>query len=545
MKKIPLILLLLATIALFNACKDELSEMEETHFAAKTDTTIYTIEEIDAIFAAKNYQLDWKTERNAKFIYSIAMHTDSMIAIGYKPTNMGNLSEVIHTLDLTTAPWTTIEQMIIDSVAAIEQQNRANIIIKPSPKLPALIVKVSSIKTVQYLTLLHEADFLEPMNDYFYERGEMLLSSGEQDMLGFTGCSCNTPTPYHPDDASNIAPGCIRPWNYEYHHINEETWAISSGAGIGVAVIDSGVSDDQENLDGGSGGTFNSGYSEERSQDEFNYLPYRLVIETPSISPPNLLPSIREEHDPNLTAHDRCGHGTRMAGLVGAPRGEDGNAVGVAYNCNLVCFRAVHNPIISTMAEKTGVTQSLVHIANDPDIHIVSMSIGQSPLGAASPLIGYALDFAYNSGKMLACAAGTGGAINNIIFPASHTKTIAITGIKTPINILMPLTLSDDPCNICFYNEAVDFAVVMQRVLDNTRTTLTATCDGDAPLYSTGSSCATATFSGMAALVWSHLGTGATREEVLQKMQESASNPVGDHANFGYGWVDMAKALEE
>jgi hypothetical protein len=41
MKKIPLILLLLATIALFNACKDELSEMEETHFAAKTDTTIF------------------------------------------------------------------------------------------------------------------------------------------------------------------------------------------------------------------------------------------------------------------------------------------------------------------------------------------------------------------------------------------------------------------------------------------------------------------------------------------------------------------------
>ena len=527
------------------ACEKDLLDAQTQQISSKTDSLMYSIAEIDAIFAAKNYRVDWKTERDAKFIYSIAMHTDSMIAIGYKPTNMGNLSEVIHTLDLSAAPWANIEQMIIDSVVTIEQQNRANIVSKPSLRLPALIVKVSSIETVQYLTSLHEADFLEPMNDYFYERGEMLLYGGEQDMLGFTGCGCNTPAPYHPDDASTVAPSCVRPWNYEYHHINEEIWAISSGGGIGVAVIDSGVSDDQENLDDESGGTFNSGYSEDRFQDEFNYLPYRLVIETPSISPPNLLPSIREEHDPNLTAHDRCGHGTRMAGLVGAPRGEDGNAVGVAYNCNLVCFRAVHNPIINTTAEKIGVTQSLVHIASDPDIHIVSMSIGQSPLGAASPLIGYALDFAYNSGKMLICAAGSGGAINNIVFPASHTKTIAVTGIKTPINISMPLTLSDDPCNICFYNELVDFVVIMQRVLDNSRTTLALTCDGDIPSYSTGSSCATATFSGMAALLWSHMGANATREEVLIKLQESASNPAGDHTNFGYGWVDVQKALGE
>lgn len=78
-------------------------------------------------------------------------------------------------------------------------------------------------------------------------------------------------------------------------------------------------------------------------------------------------------------------------------------------------------------------------------------------------------------------------------------------------------------------------------------TILAVTCDGDIPDISDGTSCATATFAGMAALVWSHLGgaTNATREEVLQKMQESSSNPLGDHPRFGYGWVDMVNALEE
>ncbi len=63
--------------------------------------------------------------------------------------------------------------------------------------------------------------------------------------------------------------------------------------------------------------------------------------------------------------------------------------------------------------------------------------------------------------------------------------------------------------------------------------------------YNIVSPCATATFAGMAALVWSHLGTSATREEVITKLQESASNPLGNHDNFGYGWVNIQQALEE
>lgn len=211
------------------------------------------------------------------------------------------------------------------------------------------------------------------------------------------------------------------------------------------------------------------------------------------------------------------------------------------------CYRAVHNPIINTTAEKHAVTQALVTAGLDFEVHIVSMSIGQLP-GASSPSIGLALDFAYSRGKMLVCAAGSWAAFlepPSIIFPANHPTTIAITGIKVPDNYPDELLQSAENCSGCMYGTGVDFAVIMERADNPQSTTLAVTCDGDVPSYSNRSSCATATFAGMAALVWSHSGTDATREQVLTKLQESSSNPNGDNLWYGYGWVDVQKALEE
>lgn len=553
MKRLNLIVIF-AIILLSYACeKDILEQAQRESFKDESDSTLYSVKEIDAIFADRNYQLNWEKERDAKLIFSIVAHTDSMLAIGYKPAGVGDLADIIHKLDLESLDWKNLEERLIKLIEDSEGNSRDRIITKPAKEIPAIVVKVSSLKTIEQLSKMLEIRYLEPMNDYFYLGGTQIHDGRTAgiDMLGTAGCTCETPEPYHPDDAVFQQPGVVRPWNYDYHHINEDTWAISSGAGVGVAVIDSGVSFDQENLDSESG-TFNSGLSQGRLQDEFNYLPYTLQA-LPTLYH---LPRLLEVYDPSLTAHDHCGHGTRMAGLIAAPRGLDNNSVGVAYNCNLVCFRAVHNPIINTFAEKMGVTQSLVHIASDADIQIVSMSIAQ-PFGANSPLIIDALNFAYNNDKMLVCAAGTAPfGINdywNVLFPANHPTTLAITGIKNPQTYPNSLNGNDLPCKDCYYGDLVDFAVIMERysIGNEDRTTLAVTCDGDIPAYASGSSCATATFSGMAALVWSRLNTDyggglvMPRNVVLNKLQESASNPLGDHPNFGHGWVDIQKALEE
>ena len=545
---------MLAVVLLACSCqKNDMADFDDNSYAnAKNELvssdTLYSMEELQSIFAQRNYTIDWNKERDPKLIYSIIMHTDSSVNIGYKPIGVGNVSPIVHQINIESSEWKSVENRLRDTIVRHEKQLLPAAIRKPSSRLPIIAAKIRHYSTLKTISQMPEVLFLEVTDDFFSLRPYIpevgTVRQYIPDPFGKIGCTCDTPAPYNEDDVYVELPGVVRPWNYEYHNINDDTWAISSGQGVGVAVIDSGLSFAQENLDGDA--DFNSGWSSGRSQSSVSFLPFKLSMVS---LPYMLLSGWIEQHDASATANDQCGHGTRMAGLIGAPRGMDLNAVGVAYNCNLDSYRTVHNSIINTTGEKNAVTEAIVTAGIDPTIQVVSMSIGQIP-GASSPSIGLALDFAYNNGKMLVCAAGTAPDINSVfdpVFPANHSKTIAVTGIKEPASYPNALVNDDAPCKDCFYDEEVDFAVIMERSGEGnqSRNTLAVTCDGDIPSYSSGTSCATATLAGMAALVWSHLGTSATREDVLQKLQESASNPLGDHLKFGYGWVDMAKALEE
>ena len=47
--------------------------------------------------------------------------------------------------------------------------------------------------------------------------------------------------------------------------------------------------------------------------------------------------------------HDKCGHGTAMASTMAAPRNDNGMPVGVAYNANLVAYRATETYSLSNI----------------------------------------------------------------------------------------------------------------------------------------------------------------------------------------------------
>ena len=99
-------------------------------------------------------------------------------------------------------------------------------------------------------------------------------------------------------------------------------------------------------------------------------------------------------------------------------------------------------------------------------------------------------------------------------------------------------------CSNCHYGNEVDFAVIMERSSDAARTSLAVTCSGDIPAYSNGSSCSTATFAGMAALVWAKQGTDVSSGTIMSSLIQSSSNNFIDHPDFGFGWVDMNTALQ-
>ena len=536
------------------------------------DGSVYEVEYILEYIKA-NKPIDWTKERDAKLLHSIGYYTDYSYIVGYKPKGFTDFENGLNLSELSNPTWKTAKENILSEF----DFTKNDILQEPGDDLfPGVLVESRSIETMERLMKMDELNYVEPQIDIFLlmfdeelqaqlDLGfEGPLPSGDQyvSLLNRIGCSCEEPMAPNPLDYKLIGPNMKMPWNYEFNGISEvglnedpdqtNAWSKSTGDGIGVAVIDSGVSFEQENLD--NFGEFDMvGQSFGRYEERRDFLGYETKFEIiPSNPGPTAIRLLETRiEDVTRAAHDRCGHGTRQAGLVAGPRGADGNSVGVAYNCDLYNYRALHNPLILTLREKMAVGRALRAAAAENNIKIISMAIAQPNVFDPSISIELAINVAYNEGKMMVCAAGTGFTELNpnlvVLYPARSSKTVAVTGMREPESFPAPLgILEGELCDKCFGGGQVDFAVIMQDNSDenNARTTMTITCTGDEPEYSTGSSSATGTFSGMAALVWSKLGSSATREQVLDRMRAASSRPDGAHLFLGHGYVNVNIAME-
>jgi hypothetical protein len=315
-------------------------------------------------------------------------------------------------------------------------------------------------------------------------------------------------------DYINILPATKQSWNYQYHHI-PKAWTKTTGAGVKVFFIDTGCEFDQENL----GTSFNQGYSTGRSIEKVVTLPRStfLGINTGPVETPD----------------DGCGHGTSMAGACAAPRGIDGNTVGVAYNCNLITCRAAEDVFIEDSRESKGVADAFVNAGNRSDVKIISMSLGRV---TTSSQIKDAIAFAYGKGKLIFCAAGTSFSWTSgwygVIFPATLPQVNAVTGVyENDFNT---------SCASCHDGAETDFTVVMEKST-NAKFPLSLAMQGNIPSIVGGSSVSTATTAGIAALVWSKFPT-LSRDVILNKLIQSSSNYPVRNTQLGWGNInaDMA-----
>jgi serine protease len=83
----------------------------------------------------------------------------------------------------------------------------------------------------------------------------------------------------------------------------------------------------------------------------------------------------------------------------------------------------------------------------------------------------------------------------------------------------------------------------MQRRNDNARTSLTLAMSGSQPSRSSGSSAATATTAGIAALIWAQ-NPSWSRTTVLNKMKNAASIYPSRDGDFGWGIIDANAAVQ-
>ena len=465
---------------------------------------VLTTQQINAFI---HQTLDLKGEFNWKdasdfMLYSAIMRSDDhMVSVGFKPADEQNVDDRLAKINIHDVKWAATKVQVMQLILQEEKMLRpkmklGDVEVWKENKLPVIDVKIENLATIKLLRKSNLIRYVEPMGyePEKYDNTEKETASA----LGGSGCGGYTGNSglQEGKDYTTILPGTKQSWDYSYHGI-PAAWTKSTGAGIKIMVIDTGISPDQENM----GSDFNQGYSSGRTIEKIYTLPGA------------------------TSADDDCGHGTTMSSTIAAPRGIDGNSCGVAYNCNMVVCKATNDVIIDESSEVKGVSDAYTFAADDPTIKITSMSVGRV---TSSSQIKDAIVYAYGKGKLMFCAGGTSTAFTTfvgVIFPATLSQVQAITGVKDKTTLTA--------CYDCHKGKAIDFVIVMQRTSDGGNPIANA-ISGDVPTTVGGSSVATATSAGIAALVWSKYPT-ETREQIVQRLTTTASLYPTKNKNFGYG----------
>jgi len=499
------IITLSAAVVLISSCAKEQPKPTADQLISKEE--IKTLVEADL---ANGSVFHW-TSASDDVVYSAGMHADSVFSIGYTPDAAFDFEHQIHTIDLASKRWSEAWHKVMKTILTHEEKSRgekvAAVDIMPlgeDKEFPHIIVQLTSADLIAELRSMDEVRFVEPLG-FNFEDSAIKSRSGQ-------GCNGSPDYGISTEDYSTESPNTKMPWNYPIHNI-DDAWAVSQGDNIRLAILDTGASNSQDNL----GSQFTQGDSGNRD-----------IIKTSTLYSGSWWWRTLD------SPHDDCGHGTSMAGFAAAPRGTDGNATGVAYKANLMSINSSQDVVISTSNERKGVRDAMKRAADRSDVKIISMSLG-TPFYSSTVADG--VYYAYNRSKLIFAAAGTSLTWTSwypVIFPATMSQCRAVTGVRDGSNI--------QRCRTCHSGSQVDFVIVMERASDGDRTSISLASSSNQPKYTGGSSCATATTAGIAALVWANNPT-ASRSSIVQSLKEASHFYPSRDSNFGWGKIDAAAAV--
>lgn len=437
---------------------------------------------------------DW-SKASDLLLWSATIHGDNILTIGYG--NKGESFRSVGNKNLNTLKDDLLNLVKVTS----KNKSTSNILIYEDNLLNYIDVNITDLSSVKALRKHEKIRYLEP-EGYIY-------TGFGNDQRSNSGCDQSADY-ISSGDYGTLSNGAKFPWNFYDHKINQ-AWNYSKGRGIGVAVIDSGVSPNQNHL----GSKFDDYYSGRYIQKYGTYIDSNWWWSN-NLDGPN----------------DRCGHGTSAISTIAAPNNNSSKFVGVAYECNMISYRGTSDVVLNDYHERKGVANALIALGNRNDVKIISMSIGYPwSIGRIKDAIRYA----YSRNKLIFAAGGTSTNFTNwygVIFPATMSETIAVTGVEEQS--------SYQECDVCHKGSKIDFTVVMERGNDHHQPVLGFNT-GDSSYFG-GSSVATATTAGIAALVWSRYPSWS-RSQVIQRMKESADFYPNKNSDFGYGNIDALRAV--
>ncbi|MFD0419433.1 S8 family serine peptidase [Streptomyces sp. NPDC127108] len=276
----------------------------------------------------------------------------------------------------------------------------------------------------------------------------------------------------------------------------KELWDVSTGEGVKVAVVDTGVT------------------------------------ETPSLKG-RVLAGKDVTGLKGGALDDYLGHGTTMAELI-AGSGRGGGLKGLAPGAKIISYRLTLTgaPGKGKGKGKDGKGNyedaEVIRAAADSDARIISMSFGSELM---HPSVARAVKYAASKGKLMFASVGNDAQKKNFIgYPAAYPH---VTGISSADK-------SGKVADYSEFGEYVDLAAPGRNLPQWCDATFRSYCDGEG-----GTSASTAIASASAALIWSK-HPNWTANQVLRVLIDTAGRswPKDEPSDYlGYGLVRPAPNL--
>lgn len=268
-------------------------------------------------------------------------------------------------------------------------------------------------------------------------------------------------------------------------------WPLSTGAGVTVAVIDSGSSPDHATLTG------------------------------------KVRPGIDYVAPGGDGSCDENGHGTLIAGIIAARETTSAGYryYGVAPGAAIVPVRVLRDQQRAFGGELSQqVATAIRYSVDNARATVINLSLTTE----ASPELQAAVRYAHDRGVVLVAAAGNGGGTGGAQFPAAYPEVIAVAGVDT----------GDKHVDSSSTGDYVDVSAPGDRISGPSPR-------GGGYLYTTegGTSFAAAYVTGVVALVRAY-DKGLTPDQVADRIAQTADHPAGQrNAQVGYGVVNPARAV--
>ncbi|MGV9560458.1 S8 family serine peptidase [Streptomyces sp. NPDC003522] len=273
----------------------------------------------------------------------------------------------------------------------------------------------------------------------------------------------------------------------------EEMWKVSTGKGVKVAVVDTGVNPN-----------------------------------TPSLKGQVLTGDVPKAVGYKAT-EDYLGHGTSMAEII-AGTGAAGGLKGLAPGAKIVPYRITLRGLKDEVEKKKSPDLAVVlRTIADSDAKIINMSFG---IDVDDPVMKAAVEYAHSKGKLMIAGTGNDAEKKNFIgYPAAYPYVVGVAA-------------SDESGKVGKFSEHGNYVDLAAPGLD-----MPTWCDETFRSYcndSIGTSLATAVTSASAALVWS-AHPDWTANQVLASLIDTAGRDWAkdDPSTYlGYGLIRPRKVLE-